>query len=52
MNQDLPFLAPQRWRDQIFIGGWRAAAQRIDIIEPATGDILDTTGRADVAHVA
>jgi len=52
MNQPTSFLAPQRWRDSIFIGGWRAAARRLDIIEPATGDRLEATGQADVAHVA
>jgi benzaldehyde dehydrogenase (NAD) len=52
MSTEPEQLAPQRWRNHLFIGSWRPAARQLDIVEPATGDILDSTGQADVADVA
>lgn len=46
------FLDPSLWREQIFSGGWRAAAASADVIEPATGQVLARAGRALVADVA
>jgi len=43
---------PERWRDSLPIGGWRAAAEAADIVEPATGASLGRAARAVVADVA
>ena len=47
-----PFLDPASWQAQVYSGGWRAAAESADLIEPATGAVLTRTGIAVVADVA
>lgn len=50
-----PFLSPERWSQHLFCGGWQPAPERLDIVEPATGKRLATTGQArpeDVAQAA
>src|SRR5260370_17113839 len=34
------------WRGKLYSGGWVAAAQVVDVIEPATGEVLTSTGSA------
>ncbi len=49
------FLAPHRWSQHLFDGSWQPAAHRLDIVEPATGQVMATTGQAtphDVAQAA
>lgn len=46
-----PFLNPSAWREALYSGGWRAAAQAADIVEPATGRTLARAGRALPADV-
>ena len=40
------------WRENVYSGGWRAAAVAADVIEPATGLPLTRCGRAVPADVA
>lgn len=51
MDTAFSFLSPEQWRQNIFSGGWRAAQKTLDVIEPATGALLATTGLADVDDV-
>lgn len=51
MSPTPPFLNPAAWREQIYSGGWRAAAESADIVEPATGQVLARAGRALPADV-
>ena len=46
-----PFLDPALWQEHVYSGGWRAAAQAADLIEPATGAVLTRTGIAVAADV-
>ncbi len=44
--------AEEDWTDKVYSGGWRAAAAgSIDVIEPATGNVLARVGRAVAADV-
>jgi benzaldehyde dehydrogenase (NAD) len=45
-------LAEQRWSGKIFSDGWVDAPERIEVTEPATGEVLGTAGGADPAAVA
>ena len=47
-----PFLDPALWHEHVYSGGWRAAAESADLIEPATGAVLTRTGVAVAADVA
>ena len=40
------FFNPGEWRGKLFSCGWVAAAQVVDVIEPATGEVLTSTGSA------
>jgi benzaldehyde dehydrogenase (NAD) len=41
------------WRNSIFLSGWtRIGNSTLDVIEPATGEVLDVVGFADAQHVA
>lgn len=51
MNPPSPFLDPAAWREHVYSGGWRAAAQAADIVEPATGQVLARAGCARPADV-
>lgn len=44
--------ADQRWASKIFSSGWRLSSGRLDVVEPATGESLGTTGLATAADVA
>jgi len=45
-------LVEQQWTRKIFSDGWVDAPETIDVIEPATGEVLGTAGAADPAAVA
>ena len=45
-------LSEQDWTGKIFSDGWVDAPETIETIEPATGEILETTGVANAASVA
>lgn len=45
-------LDDQRWASKIFSSGWRPSNGTIDVVEPATGAVLGSTGRADADDVA
>lgn len=47
-----PFLDPALWQEHVYSGGWRAAAESADLIEPATGAVLTRTGVAVATDVA
>jgi benzaldehyde dehydrogenase (NAD) len=45
-------LSEQDWTGKIFSDGWVDAPETIEIIEPATGEVLGTAGVANAASVA
>lgn len=51
MDRESFLLTPAHWHDSIFVGRWRVSARLLDIVEPATGDLLGRTGQAEVADV-
>ncbi|MDR6212392.1 benzaldehyde dehydrogenase [Paracidovorax wautersii] len=46
------FLTPHQWQQHVYVGGWRPSHQKLEIVEPATGKRLATTGLASVEDVA
>jgi benzaldehyde dehydrogenase (NAD) len=52
MTSTSRFLSPERWSQHLFCGGWQPAPERLDIVEPATGKLLATTGQARPQDVA
>jgi benzaldehyde dehydrogenase (NAD) len=45
-------LSEQDWTGKIFSDGWVDAPETIEVIEPATGEVLGTAGVANAASVA
>jgi benzaldehyde dehydrogenase (NAD) len=45
-------LSEQDWTGKIYSDGWGDAPETIEVIEPATGDVLGTAGVANAASVA
>jgi benzaldehyde dehydrogenase (NAD) len=40
------------WSGKLFSGGWVQAPDAIDVVEPATGEVLGAAGAADAAAIA
>lgn len=48
-----PFLADSQWRDRLYSNGWVSSlGGRLEVIEPATGQVLTRVGRAGREDVA
>ncbi len=45
------FFNPGDWGGKLFSGDWVAAARVVDVIEPATGEVLTNTGSATSEEV-
>ncbi|UGS34301.1 aldehyde dehydrogenase family protein [Capillimicrobium parvum] len=45
-------LDPRRWMGRVFSGGWVDAPMALEVVEPATGDVLGLAGAADATTVA
>jgi benzaldehyde dehydrogenase (NAD) len=45
-------LDPRRWMGRVFSGGWVDAPAALEVVEPATGDVLGMAGAADYTTVA
>jgi benzaldehyde dehydrogenase (NAD) len=46
------FLDPKAWSGKVFSGTWRAAAGRISVKEPATGELLGEVGESTPSELA
>ena len=46
------FLPEATWTGRIFSGGWVDAPATLEVVEPATGDVIGTAGVGDAAAVA
>ena len=47
-----PLLDERQWTGRIYSDGWVDAPETLETVEPATGQVLGTAGKADVAAVA
>jgi benzaldehyde dehydrogenase (NAD) len=53
MNAPAPkFMIESAWHGKIFTTGWKPANGGLDVLEPATGEVLTRVGSADAGDVA
>jgi benzaldehyde dehydrogenase (NAD) len=51
MNSLTRLLDQKTWHERVFSDGWRNAGQRLDVLEPATGNVLCRVGVAQAPDI-